>query len=294
MWYDWLRPVVEECRFVWKLLPGPFPQQWLHHWRFFGQIIQPYVQGTPIRKNIGLGTHNQRCRTLERLLRYFPDWWWDRRRNQRALSKSSYWRRSFWRKSWCWCSPCAEIPKHEGDRVQPTAKHQSHTPSLRNTYISTKLITYWNWIDRKYDYSMLNSLKSAWTSLQSWNMRRIKMMVSRYSSRALDSLNSTSFNRGAGQPAFPMKVISRTWLRNKTGNGHGIPAAWSLDKFLISFSAHVFTIFLGLCLQYPWRNLNLISIYFLIISKASKSVEFYLNSPVTYLSRSLKTKIDVL
>ena len=46
-----------------------------------------------------------------------------------------------------------------------------------------------------------------------------------------------------------------------------------LIKFLISFSAHVFTIFLGLCLQYPWRNLN---------------------SPLTYLSRSLNISMDVL
>ncbi len=46
-----------------------------------------------------------------------------------------------------------------------------------------------------------------------------------------------------------------------------------LVRFLISFSAHVLTIFLGLCLQQPCLKRN---------------------SPVTYLSRSLKTRIDVL
>lgn len=42
-------------------------------------------------------------------------------------------------------------------------------------------------------YSMLNSLKSAWTSLQSWYICRIMMIVSLYSSRAFDSLSSTSY-----------------------------------------------------------------------------------------------------
>ena len=41
-------------------------------------------------------------------------------------------------------------------------------------------------------YSILNSDRSAWTSLQSWNIRRIKIIVSLYNSRAFDSLSSTS------------------------------------------------------------------------------------------------------
>ena len=52
-----------------------------------------------------------------------------------------------------------------------------------------------------------------------------------------------------------------------------MPALWILTKFLISFSAHVWTILRGFFLPYPCLNRN---------------------SPLTYLSLSLNTKMLVL
>ena len=72
--------------------------------------------------------------------------------------------------------------------------------------------------------------------------------------------------------SFPMKSITSTF--DFTSNPTGLAITpYILFKFLSYFSAHMLTIFLGLLEQYPLLNLN---------------------SPYTYLSRSLKTKIDVL
>lgn len=47
-------------------------------------------------------------------------------------------------------------------------------------------------------YSMLNSLRSAWTSRASWNIFLMFWTTCRYSSRALDSDSAAFFSRGAG------------------------------------------------------------------------------------------------
>lgn len=56
--------------------------------------------------------------------------------------------------------------------------------------------------------------------------------------------------RNTNHPLFPIKSITRMCIRSMTTEGQGIPACSILFKFLISFSAHCFTIFLGLLLQY--------------------------------------------
>lgn len=47
-------------------------------------------------------------------------------------------------------------------------------------------------------YSILNSLRSAWTSLASWYILLMYWMICRYSSRTLESDNWAFFSRGAG------------------------------------------------------------------------------------------------
>lgn len=71
----------------------------------------------------------------------------------------------------------------------------------------------------------------------------------------------------------PMKFIINKLDFTMRGSGQGIVDCWILLRFLYSFSVHNLTIFLGLDLQWPFLNLN---------------------SPLMYLSLSLKTRIEVL
>ena len=89
-----------------------------------------------------------------------------------------------------------------------------------------------------------------------------------------DPMSHASFNLGAATPSFPMNSIAMTLFFKKYGQGALIlPLMQILLRFLTSFSAQSLTFFLGFPLQCPFLNLN---------------------SPLTYLSRSLKTKILVL
>lgn len=81
-----------------------------------------------------------------------------------------------------------------------------------------------------------------------------------------------SFNLGAGCISFPIKSIINTLDLTANPTGHGnVPSI--LLRFLNYFYAHLATIFLGFDEQYPLLNLNY---------------------PLTYLSLSLNTNIDVL
>ena len=79
---------------------------------------------------------------------------------------------------------------------------------------------------------------------------------------------------GTHQPSLsPTKLMTRTFSLTSIGSGQRIPADISLFRLRISFSAQSRTILRGFRRLYPRRNRY---------------------SPVTYLSRSLKTSIDVL
>ena len=122
-------------------------------------------------------------------------------------------------------------------------------------------------------YSILYSLRSAWINLHSWYRILMILTTYRYSSLHLSIyFMFASFSLGAFSMSLPMKSITSTFdFTNKPTGLSMTPSI--LFKFLNYFSAHILTIFLGLLEQYPLLNLN---------------------SPSTYLSLSLKTKMDVL
>ena len=122
-------------------------------------------------------------------------------------------------------------------------------------------------------YKMLYSLKSACTRRQSLYIRRTSTSRSPKSWRCLDSLKTASFSRGAALPSEPMNPITRTCDRSIFTSGTRRPASRRRIKFRISFSAQVCTIFRGFFFEYPLRHRQ---------------------SPLTYRSRSLNTKMDVL
>lgn len=70
-------------------------------------------------------------------------------------------------------------------------------------------------------YIRLNSLKSAWMSLQSWyNVRKI-CMHSKYSSLALDSLISLSLSNGAGLETYKRKTMKILFqIRSNNGGNY--------------------------------------------------------------------------
>jgi hypothetical protein len=59
----------------------------------------------------------------------------------------------------------------------------------------------------------------------------------------------TSLSRGAHQPSLPRKSMISTCCLSNLGTGQGMPTVANRLRFLISFSAQVRTIFLGLDLQ---------------------------------------------
>ena len=64
------------------------------------------------------------------------------------------------------------------------------------------------WFPVLCTHNILNSLRSAWTSLLSWYITLIIWIHCKYSSLAFDSDNSTSFNLGAGLESFKNTLTS--------------------------------------------------------------------------------------
>mmetsp|Transcript_7826 Transcript_7826/g.13483 ORF Transcript_7826/g.13483 Transcript_7826/m.13483 type:complete len:340 (+) Transcript_7826:366-1385(+) len=122
-------------------------------------------------------------------------------------------------------------------------------------------------------YRMLYSDRSACTSRHFWNITLMASSSSRYASLHRLGGSTASFSRGDAHPSTPMNSISSTCERSMVGLGTFMPQECMRSRLRNSFSAHVFTILRGLFLPYPWRNRK---------------------SPETYLSRSRKTRMEVL
>ena len=84
---------------------------------------------------------------------------------------------------------------------------------------------------------------------------------------------AASFKRSAARPFAPMKPITRTCDRSCTTSRTRSPASRRRIRLRISFSAQVCTILRGFFLEYPLRQRQ---------------------SPETYRSRSLNTRMEVL